>query len=942
MQSKKFFQLMRSFATHLNRRGQAMVLYALLIPVLFLFVGVGIDIGWYFLNVSRLQNAADSAALAGAWKIVEVDEDYWPVALSKAPSDLQEYNIFYVWNSKTGKYEKKDIKSTSVAEGRAEAIFYANKNLIGVGTDNIDKERTDLSRSKVSNEWSTRENLRNVEIETTLYGKIMDIAYEKNYEVSSSGTKYYKVKLNEKISHLFLAGLDPMDATVVSYVMLTPHDKSLVESIKPLEETKTIHNWEYQNKYHNFTGKWNHYRQTIGGQKKVKYETGDNFRTETVNVTSVKNESSAVATSANGGKIYDMDDTDSINIDFNQDFQVKNYVTYDWDLRSPEDSNITYINMEGWDANHGYDLRIQGLINFNGTWDNRKLKDSTAENDLEADVMWTRIESDPMWSKDVPWGNQSSLDSVHQMIINAHESNAKVVNTGLKDSNGDPLKAYEKRPFFIFYTGPETNEPDNPDTIRKSQPVILNLYEDWNAILYAPNSPVIINGNGHKLTGFVIAKEYRRLKKADDFLREGYVQATNRHNHTIFVKDDAPLLTEEEFNTLIADNNYTKTIDDKGNVDFILYEKFDAPHYLIIDARHVKGLSGYEDEYIKTLKAYKKITDAETVKITFPQDTDTSGGYINTATYTVARKDLSDTQETGYVKVLVNGETKYIAKTNLPYVRVYRNSGGNLYPYVPVCDLRVKTTTATETDYAGVTLADDDHDVYKGGKVQNDLKDYVIDQKMDTWKVERKLLDVYQNTYKKSGEIIKTVDTTEGRYFILKSEIQNDPKRIEYTKLIMPNGDIKYVKEEVNAYYVQIVPEGSYKTDNQGNIIESNPIIIDNKGDLQSVLLDVSYTRKTNSNEQPRDPGTVIDGKYRRTSSASRDRDYRIPEYEVVYDAKEAFNLDPNSCYSYFNIPELKRVNYLYLNVDELNHIPSDNWDVKDMFFTTIRANWID
>ena len=48
-----------------KRRGQALVLYALLIPLLFLFVGMGIDLGWYFINVSRLQNAADAAALAG-------------------------------------------------------------------------------------------------------------------------------------------------------------------------------------------------------------------------------------------------------------------------------------------------------------------------------------------------------------------------------------------------------------------------------------------------------------------------------------------------------------------------------------------------------------------------------------------------------------------------------------------------------------------------------------------------------------------------------------------------------------------------------------------------------------------------------------------------------------------------------------------------------------
>ena len=48
------------------QRGQVLALYVVLIPFLFLFVGVGLDLGWYYLNVSRLQNAADAAVLAGA------------------------------------------------------------------------------------------------------------------------------------------------------------------------------------------------------------------------------------------------------------------------------------------------------------------------------------------------------------------------------------------------------------------------------------------------------------------------------------------------------------------------------------------------------------------------------------------------------------------------------------------------------------------------------------------------------------------------------------------------------------------------------------------------------------------------------------------------------------------------------------------------------------
>ena len=75
----------------LNIRGQAMVFFALLIPLLFLFVGVGLDLGWYYLNVSRLQNAADAAAVAGARKIIDSNsgklKDLMPMLVEQLPED---------------------------------------------------------------------------------------------------------------------------------------------------------------------------------------------------------------------------------------------------------------------------------------------------------------------------------------------------------------------------------------------------------------------------------------------------------------------------------------------------------------------------------------------------------------------------------------------------------------------------------------------------------------------------------------------------------------------------------------------------------------------------------------------------------------------------------------------------------------------------------------
>jgi len=55
----------------LKNRGQSLILHAVLIPLMILFVGAGLDMGWYYLNVSRMQNASDAAVMAGAWKFLE-------------------------------------------------------------------------------------------------------------------------------------------------------------------------------------------------------------------------------------------------------------------------------------------------------------------------------------------------------------------------------------------------------------------------------------------------------------------------------------------------------------------------------------------------------------------------------------------------------------------------------------------------------------------------------------------------------------------------------------------------------------------------------------------------------------------------------------------------------------------------------------------------------
>ena len=315
-----------------------------------------------------------------------------------------------------------DIKDLYVLQGKTEARAYASKNLYDVV---LDEDKNDLREEKhatlsditsanqnsaknIVNEWT---NNSKVSFMAELYTKVIDYTYEDKLKRASDGVRYYQVTLNEKIKHLFLGGwFGAMDAKVVACAIIKPRDQDLVTIMNALQKEELIENWEYQNKYHNFTEKWNHYRDNVNKNgtkgndtKLVHYKTGDDFRTETVNVTPVESESNAIYTSANGRNVYSESEVDSINIDFNQDFEVTSAVSKDWDIRQPttvDGATVKYRNMDGWSADYGYDLRIQGLINLNGSWQNRNLMDSDTSNDTIPDPLWTRIEADPMWSDD--------------------------------------------------------------------------------------------------------------------------------------------------------------------------------------------------------------------------------------------------------------------------------------------------------------------------------------------------------------------------------------------------------------------------------------------------------------------------------------------------------------------------------------------------------------
>lgn len=188
----------------------------------------------------------------------------------------------------------------------------------------------------------------------------------------------------------------------------------------------------------------------------------------------------------------------------NQNRQIKDATQYYIDFFQTTDNRLAVPNSEknnNYTANgineytrlnsdksfYGNLRRVHSLFNVNIAYPTR------ADYKGRDDPLYCRIEAEPYRSEPTP---------VRQIVININVDNT----------------AEDLRPLFFFYDGPDARTKQSNDgsgqpilTPEKAQPVILNLNADFKGVLFMPDIPVVINGNGHVFEGFIIAKEYRYL-----------------------------------------------------------------------------------------------------------------------------------------------------------------------------------------------------------------------------------------------------------------------------------------------------------------------------------------------------------------------------------------------------------------------------------------------
>ncbi|MBQ3726623.1 MAG: hypothetical protein II902_06140 [Selenomonadaceae bacterium] len=532
-----------------------MVLYGLLVPLFILFIGASLDLGWYYLNVSRLQNAADAAVVAGAHALVDD---------INAKNSAAKISVTYNYDGTiTDKYSADYLSDADTSVGDKVAANYALKNL---SADNAAWTKAqDVKAYTLSDDWS-----RDGDSEVTL----MPFLYE-----SGDETFYYVVYLTEKIEHLFMPGLfGAMDAPVVAVAMLTKNTGTLAakkvtivfdanggtfgdgtdETSREFKAAESMEDDETSEPL--YSGK--DAPTYSGGKKEFKYYWSTNPNASAEDTSDVfkdgyqmtKNEVAALFGDKDTVTLYAVWEkakpTNNRTLWEQMQYLIaKNVYDPDWDVsrkkygqvgqtakivhNSFDDINNTYIdschyyteriNLEtavtnssnvGNETRYFIDFRrndyvwtyltspkyyygenvsnfrVHSLFNVNKAYSVRSGYDD--------DPLYIRIEAEPgndYTSSDTANGTYAkNFTPVRQIVLNINADNT----------------ADSKRPLFFYYDGPDAVKSHNAEP----QPVILNLNADFKGVLFMPDVPVVINGNGHTFQGFIVAKEFRYLDRS--------------------------------------------------------------------------------------------------------------------------------------------------------------------------------------------------------------------------------------------------------------------------------------------------------------------------------------------------------------------------------------------------------------------------------------------
>lgn len=703
---KNFFRL-------IQQKGQVLVFFSATVPILFLFTAAAADFGWMYFNQSRLQNASDAAAIAGAKQLVFDEQNLSDYTYTKLVSNTDE-DLMRLVNA--GTISKRDTSDgDKVVEKWLKINLYNGDPKFKI-VDISPPRGSDVENDNVPSAWNT------IKFKHMLYG-----SDEQDYK-----TLYYVVTISEQLEHLFPAIVDNfsfiphLKAKVFSVVKISHYKKpnntddplhgpSLYQQMKELREIENYATWDHIKHEYDITPKDQRpvqYKNTstdnIARARSVQangnaYVEGNFYRTETLTLHGYSKATNGWGAPNNSVAEMNQLLLDNLFVDFKIDIKGKKF-SKDEDLGGDTKlsgvSNTEYnlkpysdSNSDRADQNTNSDslnYRIHDLINI-GRWyktgvnpDNTekgyynyeyKVRNETflkqqgyKEEDAKKkakeppDPLYVYIENENIYSHEHQGDGNTSFNTVRQIIININATN--------KNENTD-------RPMFFFYDGPEKIDSENKkktwhetwreswkytdryqNNARNSLPVIVNFYADFRGVFFFPNSPIVINGNGKNFEGFVVAQEYLRLKTAEDFPIVATVgsKATERGS-AVYKDGNGNVLYHEKAK---GGTRYIQIVEGKEkNVIYVKDDK-DSGGNCIFPETTLNPESVTEADHIyKTPEGkYVKIDDTSKIIYTYTLITEEKSNLISTYTGTDAREKEYVTVDPMYIDL--KGNVQYM------------------------------------------------------------------------------------------------------------------------------------------------------------------------------------------------------------------------------------------------------------------------------------------
>ena len=500
---------MKRLGNH-SQKGAVLVFMALMLPIVVFFSGMAIDFGRAYLHKSQLQNAADAAALAGVSAAARSSSAHLVDTIPSGFLTNGEANKLAVAKNAANVILVKDTGEASANESNTKLRMTkeGNNPKVDVDTYYYMVELTDevkmvfaqlfLPQSLIPNDWNMK-----VAAKAWAKAKINDgLDLDKmTYDIlhKETAANFYEWQkhaggdfataqqlsfTNPGVAYNFGAE-EKTRSEVFNMNEIVAENKDVFINLRQDISAKSAFadTWDISD----FRGK------SYDEISELFYDFSSAEKQPKVWLDVPKN---------NGTLNYDTITLDQF---------IRNYAAaVDGYSRQTLDAKTgkNYANYEHIeDALKMLTSTIEDAINVNVAYPVRQI-DSLPESKVSfvynddkrnrQDPLFVRIESEEFNSSDNGRATNSAsggvTNSVRDISININVDNTAKVND-----------EYIYRPMVFFYEGP-MDADGNHGVGRKSNTVVLELNADFRGIIYAPNSPVQVKGNGHEFNGYIIAQ----------------------------------------------------------------------------------------------------------------------------------------------------------------------------------------------------------------------------------------------------------------------------------------------------------------------------------------------------------------------------------------------------------------------------------------------------